>query len=199
MTPSNTRLTLAASVLALGLASNAGAEPTAEMLANNCAGCHGTHGNSVGPASPSIAQMDPIVFVEVMEDFKSGEIQSTIMGRIAKGYSTADFEKMAGYFKQQTFQPAKQSFDAALADTGAKLHEKYCEKCHVEGGKPLADEEDYHILAGQWTPYLQYAMSDFREERRPMEKKMASKLREMLKAEGDESLDALFAFYASQQ
>ena len=199
MTPSTPRLRLAASVLALGLASNAGAEPTAEMLANNCAGCHGTNGNSVGPASPSIAQMDPIVFVEVMEGFKSDEIASTIMGRIAKGYSTEDFEKMAGYFKQQTYQPAKQSFDTALADKGAKLHDKYCEKCHVEGGKPLVDEEDYHILAGQWTPYLQYTMSDFREERRPMEKKMASKLRELLKAEGDEGLDALFAFYASQQ
>jgi cytochrome subunit of sulfide dehydrogenase len=199
MTPNTTRLTLAASVLALGLASNAGAEPTAEMLANNCAGCHGTHGNSVGPASPSIAEMDPVVFVELMEDFKSGEIQSTIMGRIAKGYSTAEFEKMAGYFKQQTYQPAKQSFDTALVDNGSKLHDKYCEKCHVDGGKPLADEEDYHILAGQWTPYLQYAMSDFRDERRPMEKKMASKLKEMLKAEGEESLEALYAFYASQQ
>jgi sulfide dehydrogenase cytochrome subunit len=42
-------------------------------------------------------------------------------------------------------------------------------------------------------------MSDFREERRPMEKKMASKLRELLKAEGDEGLEALYAFYASQQ
>ncbi|MTW21044.1 c-type cytochrome [Allochromatium palmeri] len=199
MTPGTTRFTLAASVLALGLASNVSAEPNAEMLANNCAGCHGTHGNSVGPASPSIAEMDPIVFVEVMEGFKNGEIASTIMGRIAKGYSTSEFEKMAGYFKQQTYRPAEQSFDTALADKGAKLHDKYCEKCHVEGGKPLADEEDYHILAGQWTPYLQYTMSDFREERRPMEKKMASKLRELLKAEGDEGLDALFAFYASQQ
>ena len=194
-----TRLTLAVGALALALSSTANAEPTAEMLANSCAGCHGTHGNSMGPASPSIAEMDPVVFVEVMEGFKNGEIASTIMGRIAKGYSTADFEKMAGYFKQQPYQPAKQSFDTALADKGAKLHDKYCEKCHVEGGKPLADEEDYHILAGQWTPYLQYAMSDFREERRPMEKKMANKLNEMLKAEGEDGLAALYAFYASQQ
>ncbi|QGU31554.1 c-type cytochrome [Thermochromatium tepidum] len=199
MTPSTKRLMLAVSVLASGLASNAGAEPTAEMLANNCAGCHGTRGNSAGPASPSIAQMDPAVFVEVMEQFKSGEIQSTIMGRIAKGYSTADFQKMAEYFKQQTYQPVKQSFDKALVAKGTKLHDKYCEKCHVESGKPLADQDEYHILAGQWTPYLRYAIEDFRAERRPMEKKMASKLKELLKAEGEDGLDALFAFYASQQ
>ncbi|MBK1719936.1 c-type cytochrome [Thiocystis violacea] len=193
------RLALASGVLTLGLSSNAAAEATAEMLANSCAGCHGTHGNSVGPASPSISAMDPVVFVDTMEAFKSGDTNSTIMGRIAKGYSTEEFQKMATYFHKQPYQPARQSFDTALADKGAKLHDKYCEKCHAEGGKPLVDEEDYNILAGQWTPYLQFAMSDFREERRPMEKKMANKLNEMLKAEGDAGLDALFAFYASQQ
>lgn len=199
MTQYPARLLFATCLLALGGISKAGAEPSAEMLANNCAGCHGTYGNSVGPASPSIAAMDPKVFVEVMEGFKSGEIASTIMGRIAKGYTKEDFEKMAGYFKQQTYQPAKQDFDKTLAKKGAKLHEKYCEKCHAEGGKPLAEEEDYHILAGQWTPYLRYALEDFRAERRPMDKKMKSKLEELLKAEGEKGLDALFAFYASQQ
>ena len=31
------------------------ATPSARMLANTCAGCHGTDGSSVGPASPTIA------------------------------------------------------------------------------------------------------------------------------------------------
>ncbi len=199
MTQSPVRLLFATCLIISGWFSQAGAEPTAEMLANHCAGCHGTHGNSLGPATPSIAAMDNEVFVEVMEGFKSGEIASTIMGRIAKGYTKEDFEKMAGYFKQQTYQPAKQDFDQALAKKGAKLHEKYCEKCHVEGGKPLAEEEEYHILAGQWTPYLRYALADFRAERRPIEKKMKAKLEELLKAEGEKGFDALFAFYASQQ
>lgn len=193
------RLALVAGALALGLSSGANADATASMLANTCAGCHGTLGQSAGPASPIIAGINQIVFVDMMEGYKSGDIYSTIMGRIAKGYTEEEIEKMAAFFNSQEFQPAQQDYDKALVDQGAKLHDKYCEKCHVEGGKPLADEEDYHILAGQWTPYLQYAMSDFREERRPMEKKMASKLRELLKAEGDAGLDALFAFYASQQ
>lgn len=192
-------LSLALGLAALGLTSGAGAEVTAEMLAGNCAGCHGTGGNSQGPAAPSIAAMDPVVFVDAMEAFKSGDTYSTIMGRIAKGYSTEDFQKMGEYFHKQEYVPAKQSYDKALAKKGAKLHEKYCEKCHAEGGKPLVDEEDYNILAGQWVPYLQFAMSDFREDRREMEKKMAKKLEEMLTAEGDAGLDALYAFYASQK
>ncbi|MBK1721974.1 c-type cytochrome [Thiocystis violacea] len=185
--------------VALGLSSLASADATPEMLAEACAGCHGPGGNSAGPAAPSIAAMDPMVLVDTMETFKSGDTYSTIMGRIAKGYSTEEFQKMAEYFHAQEYQPAKQTYDQALADKGAKLHDKYCEKCHAEGGKPLVDEEDYNILAGQWSPYLRFTMSDFREDRREMEKKMRKKLEEMLAAEGDAGLDALFAYYASQQ
>ncbi len=196
------RLALAGSALIFGLASGGvGADegPTAKMLADTCAGCHGTNGASVGPASPSIAAMDPVVFVETMEAFKSDDTFSTIMGRIAKGYSTEEFEKMGEFFHEQTFIPAKQAFDEAKVAQGEKLHEKFCEKCHVEGAKPVPDEEDYYILAGQWTPYLKYSMSDFREDRRVMPKKMGKKLEAMLEDNGDASLDALWAFYASQQ
>ena len=199
MTMGKKTLAHAIGAIALGLSSAAGAGATAEMLAGACAGCHGEGGNSVGPAAPSIAAMDPVVFVDIMEAFKSGDTYSTIMGRIAKGYSSEDFEKMASYFHAQEYQPAKQPYDKALAEAGSKLHEKYCEKCHAEGGKPLVDEEDYNILAGQWVPYLKFAMSDFREERREMEKKMARKLEEMLERDGEESLEALYAYYASQQ
>lgn len=203
------KLALLAGALALGLSSAAWAEddakdkadagPSAAMLANTCAGCHGTNGNSVGPASPSLANISEVVFIDMMERFKNGEIQSTIMGRIAKGYGTDDFEKMAGFFNAQTFIPAKQDFDAALVEKGAKLHENYCEECHAEGGKALPDEDEYYLLAGQWTPYLQFALEDFREERREMVKKMREKLGDMLENSGEESLTALTAYYASQQ
>ncbi|NEV60653.1 c-type cytochrome [Thiorhodococcus minor] len=199
MATRRTTVTTAIGALSLCLSAALAAEPTAEMLAGTCAGCHGGGGNSQGPAAPTIAAMDPLVFVDAMEAFKSDETYSTIMGRIARGYSTKDFEKMAEHFHQLEYTPAPQSYDTALVDQGAKLHDKYCEKCHAEGGKPLKDEEDYNILAGQWLPYLQYAMSDFREDRREMEKKMRRKLEEMLEREGEAGLDALYAFYASQQ
>lgn len=192
-------LALALGVIGCGLSSTASADASGEMLAGNCAGCHGVGGNSVGPAAPSIAAMDPMVFVDTMEAFQSGETYSTVMGRLAKGYSEDELEKMAAYFHAQQYRPAEQSYDKTLAAKGARLHDKYCEKCHVDGGKPLVDEEDYNILAGQWVPYLRYTMSDFIEDRREMEKKMRRKLEQMLEAEGDAGLDALYAFYASQQ
>ncbi len=195
------KLAVLSGILALTLAPGANADDgaSAAMLSNTCAGCHGTNGVSVGPASPTIAGMDPIIFVETMEGFKTDEIYSTIMGRIAKGYETAEFEKMAGFFKGQEFVAAKQSFDKAEVKKGAKLHDKYCEKCHAEGGKITPDEEEYYILAGQWTPYLQYSMADFLAGTHPMPKKMKKKVDKMMEKDGDKNLAALFAYYASQQ
>jgi sulfide dehydrogenase cytochrome subunit len=186
--------------LALGLCAGAMAEdelPTGKMLVDTCAGCHGTNGNSVGPASPTIAAMDPYVFVDMMIAFAEEDTYSTIMGRIARGYTEEEYELMGEYLHSQQFQPAEQEFDQALVDKGAGLHDKYCEKCHIEGGKPVPEEEDYYILAGQWTPYVENAMSDFREDRRILPKKMGRKLDRMLEAEGEESLAALYAFYAA--
>jgi sulfide dehydrogenase cytochrome subunit len=120
------------------------------------------------------------------------------MGRLAKGYTDEEIGLMASFFAGKPFAPAKQEFDAELADKGAKLHDKFCEKCHSEGGK-IIEGEEYYILAGQWTPYLQNAISDFREDRREMPKKMRSKMDDLLEKEKEAGLEALFAFYASQQ
>ena len=192
-------------VLVCGLVGAAAAEDmTAEMLSYTCAGCHGPNGNSHGPAIPSIAAMDPEV-VEIMNAFKENRIYSTVMGRIARGYDEEDFKKMAAYFNARDYVPAPQAFEQKLVEAGAELHEKYCDTCHVEGGKPLADEEGYHILAGQWTPYLRFAMEDYRANppRRPMDekeqKKMMRKIEEMVEAKGESAFEALWAYYASQQ
>ena len=195
-------LALLTGALALGITSavSAGDPPTASMLSDTCNGCHGMNGNSVGPASPTIAQMEKAAFIETMKAFQSGDMYSTIMGRIAKGYTDEEIELMAGHFAAQEMVAATQEFDAGAAEEGAKLHDKYCEKCHEEGGKPLkGDDAEYSLLAGQWTPYLQNAMMDFREGHREMPKKMKKKLDKMLEKEGDEGLAAINAYYASQQ
>jgi len=197
-TTSKTLLLAGAILLALpGFASAADPGPSAQLLSDSCAGCHGTDGASGGPATPSIAGLSNDYFIEVMQGYKSGEVPSTIMGRIAKGYEDEEIEKMAGYFRELSFTPATQSFDAKLADRGAKLHDKYCEKCHKEEGSSA--EEDSGILAGQWTPYLQWTLDDYLAGERKMIKKMKKKVKRLLNKEGDGSIQALIAFYASQK
>ena len=75
--------------------------PSATMLANTCAGCHGTFGSSVGPASPTIAGISRDYFIETMLAYKEAQRPSTIMSRIAKGYTEQEIELMAEYFSKQ--------------------------------------------------------------------------------------------------
>jgi sulfide dehydrogenase cytochrome subunit len=171
-------------------------DASAEALAYTCAGCHGTNGASGGPATPSIAGMSSAYIVESMKDFKSGERIATIMTRIAKGYDDDDFEKMGKYFSAQKRHTADQPY-GKMAKKGAKMADKYCEKCHTENG--TVAEDDSGFLSGQWTPYLRYTLVDALDGSHDMGKKMMKKLNQAHKKEGDEGIEALLDFYASQK
>lgn len=197
--------TLFAASLALAISQTAFAEKkeppktitgaSAEMLANTCAGCHGTMGVSKGPSIPTLAGLSAAYFTETMEDFKSGEIPSTIMGRLAKGYSDEEISGMAEYFAKQKYVEAKQEFDAAKAEKGAKRHDKYCEKCHSEGGT-LADD-DSGFLKGQWKAYLSAQLMDFQNGDRKADKKMSKQLKKLHKKHGPEGIEQLLEYYSS--
>lgn len=169
----------------------------ANALADTCSGCHGTDGASGGPGTPSIGGLSNEYFVELMMGFSSGEIPSTIMGRIAKGYNKDEVKKMAGYFAAKPFVPAKQAFDKTKAAKGAKLHEKNCEKCHENGGTVV--EDDTGRLAGQWTHYLRSTMKDYIAGKREMTKKMKKRVMKLHTKNGDAAFDNLMHYYASQQ
>jgi cytochrome subunit of sulfide dehydrogenase len=181
---------LTVGALAVSAATHA-APPTAAMLSNACAGCHGTQGASAGPSMPSLAGQSKEVIVESMKKFKSGERPSTVMGRLAKGYSDADFEAMGDFFAKQKPHYAEQTLDAAKVAKGKALHNKHCKRCHLEGGKE--GEDGASIVAGQWLTYLQIQMSDYTSGKRKMSEKMEEKLKPLSKDE----LDAINHFYAS--
>lgn len=166
------------------------------MLANTCAGCHGPMGVSQGPATPSIAGMSPDYFIESMTAYAMGDRPSSIMMRIAKGYTEEDYAAMAAYFSKQKFISAPQTTDPKKVAKGQKHHDKYCEKCHSEGGS-LADD-DAGILAGQWRPYLQYNLYDFTSGNRDMPKKMAKKLNKLYDKKGQQGIDELIEYYSSK-
>ncbi len=167
-------------------------------LANSCAGCHGVDGSSVGPATPSLAGISAEYFTEAMENYKDPEGRySTIMARIAKGYSEEEIKLMAGYFSKQKMIRLDQSFDAKQAKAGAKLHKKYCEKCHEDGGR--SSEDDAGILAGQWMEYLHFTMDDFTSGKREMTKKMKKKVQKMEKDKGAKAMTQLINYYGSQK
>lgn len=186
------KLSLIALVGGMVLGGAAWADATPSMLANACAGCHGTNGASVGPSSPSIAGVASEYFVNAMSAYKKDEWSSTIMGRIARGYSDEQIKAMGEYFAKQPFSRAAQKNDAAKAKVGAKLHEEYCEKCHEKGGSA---GEDAGVLAGQWMPYLDHAMEDYAGGKRPMTKKMKKQVDLLLQDHKQAGVEALVNFY----
>ncbi len=176
-------------------------------LAADCEACHGPNGVSTDALIPSIAGMSqpylsdsllaymdvtrPCPEVEYLTGAKKGE--KSDMCKISGALSEADAEAVAGYFAGKTWKSAKQSFDPAKAERGAKVHEVLCEKCHADGGQD--PEDDTGILAGQWLPYLEANMADYKSGARPMIDKMAKKFEKLT----DADIEAVIHFYASQQ
>ena len=181
---------LAVGALAISAVANA-APPSAAMLSNACAGCHGTHGGSAGLSMPSLAGQSKEAVVDAMKKFKSGERPATVMGRLAKGYDDADFAAMGDFFSKQKLHVTSQTLDKAKVDKGGLLSEKHCNRCHIEDGKEGKDNSP--VMASQWLPYLQIQMDQYLTGKRKMPEKMEEKVKPLSK----EDLDALLHFYAS--
>ncbi|MFK7816560.1 MAG: cytochrome c [Gammaproteobacteria bacterium] len=192
---------------------------SAEMLSDTCLGCHGPAGISQGPATPTISGMSELYIIGAMlaykydndedkvdeiieadielEDVEYFARTSTVMNRIAKGYSESEIKMMAKHFANLPFESANQNVDEAQAKSGAALHETHCEKCHENGGSSA--EDDAGVLAGQWVPYLEYTMADYASGDREMPKKMKKQMEEAHAASGDEAMRDLIQFYANQK
>lgn len=74
--------------------------PSAVVMANTCFSCHGTDGKSAG-AMPSIAGKSSAYIVSMMREFRGGKRPSTVMDRIAKGFSDAEIVALATYFSRK--------------------------------------------------------------------------------------------------
>lgn len=169
--------------------------PPAELLAATCAGCHGTDGNSNGPAAPTISGMTYAYFVLSMEDYQLGRRNSTIMKRIARGYKPDEIQAMAAYFSSQPFMPIKQKHDATKVGKGRSLHMRYCNQCHQDGGRKAGRAG---VLYGQLRSYLKLSLDDMMTGKRRMPSSMKLWVRRLVRIEGKDAIDTLLEYYASR-
>lgn len=71
-------------------------------LAATCANCHGTNGyTAAGSAVPGLAGMPREYMLRQLAAFREGSRPATVMHQIAKGYSQAQLDQIAGYFAAQ--------------------------------------------------------------------------------------------------
>ena len=96
----NRKLLIATAVLTGTLSSGFAAQAdmaSSVVLANTCFSCHGTDGKSVG-AMPSI-HGKPAKMIEMnLKAFRDGKKESTVMMRIAKGFTDEEIKSLAEYF-----------------------------------------------------------------------------------------------------
>ena len=83
-----------AAIASRGLAADSG---EGARLANACTSCHGIEGRSVG-VTPSLAGRPVDELVAMLKAFKDQSVESTIMGRLARGYSDDEITALATYF-----------------------------------------------------------------------------------------------------
>ena len=92
---------LSATAILLGLAVSAAPAradmASGQVLANTCFSCHGTDGKSAGEM-PTIAGKSEKFIRQKLLAFKSGDLESTVMTRIAKGFSDEEIGELAKFF-----------------------------------------------------------------------------------------------------
>ena len=127
---------------------------------------------------------------------------STIMGRLAVGYSEEQTALMADFFAKQKWasagnNPMATRINKRLVKKGKKLARKKCKGCHEARGIPDADDEDTPRLGGQWLDYLMLKMADYKNPDLtvPQPSKMAKKIKKM----SAKDLQAIAHFYAAQK
>ena len=75
-------------------------EQRAAILVNTCFSCHGTDGHSAG-AMPSIAGKSSDYIADALTRFRDGAKPSTVMVRIAKGFTDQEIALLADYFSNR--------------------------------------------------------------------------------------------------
>lgn len=194
------------SMLVMSLFSAASAGDIDALMAG-CNDCHGDKGVSKWNDVPTIAGIDAFGHADALFMFRDEERPCseskyrqgdtsrapTTMCAIAAKLSDDDIEALGDAYSELPFVPAKQEFDAALAKTGAAVHEEHCDQCHSDGGGNVEDEAS--ILAGQWAGYLEKEFASYMAGDRPQDKKM----KEKLDALSADDVKALIHYYASQQ
>jgi sulfide dehydrogenase cytochrome subunit len=198
---------MAALLLLVAAAGPARADAPATVRAV-CSSCHGVQGVSQNPLVPTLAGQPYTLIEDNLLAFRAGgrscsamradgspaaALVQTMCGHVRR-LTDPEIAELAAYFSGLDFVAAEQAFQSERAARGAEIHRQAgCNRCHADGGRETLGMAP--VLAGQWTPFLRRALDAVRAGTRSGPKMMNEPLRQL----GEDDVEALLNFYASQQ
>jgi cytochrome c553 len=148
----------------------------AQQLVNTrCAACHGTDGNSVASANPSLAAQHAEYISLQLSHFKDGIRSNAAMASMVGDLTPEDMKALGAYFAQQKPKGAAAK-DASLIAAGRKLYRggnastgvPACAACHTPTGAGIPTR--YPRLSGQYADYTLAQLQAFKSGQRGMDK-----------------------------
>jgi len=141
-----------------------------------CAACHGTDGNSISPAWPTLAGQNQKYLLDQLNYFKNGERENALMSSVVpllNAYSDQDLLNIAAYYSSQIKTNGQAEDNEELLALGEALYRSgnmkkaipACTACHsVNGaGNALAG---FPSVAGQQKAYLVSTLKAYRTKER---------------------------------
>ncbi|MCP1288710.1 MULTISPECIES: cytochrome c [Chromobacterium] len=138
-----------------------------QIVETVCAACHGTDGNSVAAANPTLAGQNAHYLYTQLKAFKAGVRKDPTMLGMASMLSEDDMRNVAAYYSEQKPKDREAS-DKAQMPLGAKIYRvgnagtqvPACMSCHGPAGKGLPDQ--YPRLGSQHAGYIVKQLNEFK-------------------------------------
>jgi sulfide dehydrogenase cytochrome subunit len=94
------RISIAVAMVLASIAAAPAASPAPPAGASSCTGCHAAS-TGVDTPIPRLVGKNAADMVAQMQAFKTGQQKSTVMDRIAKGFSDAEIQAIAAWYAQR--------------------------------------------------------------------------------------------------
>lgn len=156
----------------------------AAIVAERCAACHGTDGNSQASNFPILAGQHAEYLVSELKAYQTGQRESELMQPLVKDLAEADITNLAVFLAKQKPAPGTVN-DPGLLAFGKKVYLEgnpdtgvpSCDGCHEEAGEGSAR---FPRVAGQNAEYTMEQFRLYAAGKRPYGKKVMRTVAERL-------------------
>lgn len=170
---------------------------SAQDMLMMCSTCHGEDGVGISSNIPIIGGVPALVQEDALFAYADGArncVSSPMMCNLASDLTEEQITELAAHFAELPYQAAGEEFDAALAETGQKIHKSSCAICHGTDNPSEADANmGASILHGQPKDYLRYALQLYLDG----ERSQLPVMEKAITALSSDEIEALLDYYAS--